>query len=241
MKVIRGETPIEVPHLDGNIKAIHPFFRGNYFNLANKIPSEQRPNMAETVSLIYDAYKNPEDDRGISKEIKSIMKKGLFYTFDGILYLPREGILFQSNPEFSKGAKTADGLIMDKNNLISKLGSKEEKGIVYSNDGSIRFLKGYNFKIEFQGSSDIVKNPFAISLAGQEGAEKLAYIVDQYKLNSYLSSIINPSGFFKRVAGVYSDWNHDWLDVDGNNRGSVDIGCSFRVVRPQKNSTGNQC
>lgn len=246
MQETRQETRIEFPHLDGMIEAIHPFMRRDYFILAEQIDSEQRPTMSETISLIHDAYENPKDDELISSEIKSIMREGLFYAFNGILYIPKEGILFTPNPKFMECAECAYFLIMNKDDLMSKLGSKEENGIVYGSNG-IRFLKGYNFNTEFQVASKLARNPFVIALAGEnsydEGlkqADKLSYIAGKYKERPCLFAIKNPERLTKKVASVSSYKNSNRLFIDGDDHGSSGSGCSFRVVH-EKNSTGNQC
>ena len=94
MKVTRNETLIEVPHLGSTLTAVHPFLQGTYFQLADQIDAKQlqRPTMAQTASLIHDAYKNPGDDEQISKQIKQIMKNNYFYAFNGLLYTP-SGVL----------------------------------------------------------------------------------------------------------------------------------------------------
>lgn len=178
MKVTRGETKIEYQHLEGTIEAIHPFYRGNLFHLTKQIPDEEKPTTGETTSLIYDAYKNPNDDIQISNEVKSIMKRGLFYFHEGILFLPKkEGVLFQYNPQFSKNATSANDLIMNRNDLMSRLGLREEGGVIFSDDNSIAFVKGYDFQIGKHNPGQLRRNPTIIaSQRGKEGAEKIDYI-----------------------------------------------------------------
>ena len=228
MKVKRQETLIEVSHLDGSLTAVHPFLRGNYFDLPRQIPSEQRPTMAETASLVYDAYKNPNDDKAISDEIKSIMKNDLFYTFNGLLYTP-SGVYIQDNPKLLENAKTNDDLRMSEKDLQSRLSSKEEKGIVFSEDGSVRFLKGYDFKTKSQSSLELSKNPFVIALAGEEGAERLGYIADRNKTPPYLFALKDVKEPVKRVAGLGSCWFIVGLDVIGDDYGNCSGGRSFGV------------
>jgi len=237
MKVTRGQTIIEVPHLEGNLQVIHPFLQGTYFNLAKRIDKQglQRPTMAETVSLIHDAYKNPDDDEVISDEIKSRMKNRWFYTFNGILYTP-QGAFLQDNPEFTENASTANDLIMNESDLKSRLGSREEHGIVYSDDGLVRFVP-YGFKRENQSPLELSKNSYVIALAGEEGADKLAYIASKHNEKPYLNTLIIGNEPVKRVAALDFDWYGGRLSVDGNYL-VLAGGCSFGVAK--NFSSGNK-
>ncbi len=230
MKVTRQTTLIEVPHLGSTLTVEYPFLQGTYFDLAEQIDAKQlqRPSMAQTASLVYDAFKNPADDKQISDEIKQIMKKDFFYTFNGLLYTP-EGVYVQDNPEFSKEAKSANDLVMNEKDLQSRLGS---------NDPSIRFVP-YGFKRESQTYQELEKNPLVIALAGKEGAEKLAYIASQHKEKPYLYALENVKEPTKRVAGLDSDWNGDRLYLNGNYHGYIACRHSFGV-RPQNFSSGNK-
>jgi len=228
-RIERGETRIIVPHLNGELTAVYPFLQGNYFDLARQIDKAglQRPTIAQTASLVHDAYSNPNEDP-IHNEIKKIMKKDYFYAFNGLLYTP-EGVYVQDNPEFSKEAKSADDLVMNEQNLQSRLSS---------NDPSIRFVP-YGFKIEEQTYQELEKNSLVIALAGKEGAEKLAYIASQHKSKPYLFALENVKKPIKRGAGLYSGWYVGRLGIDGVGRGSNASGCSFGV-RSQKISSGNK-
>ena len=228
-RIERRETRIIVPHLNGELTAVHPFLKGTYFHLARQIDKAglQRPTMAQTASLVHDAYSNPNEDP-IHNEIKKIMKKDYFYAFNGLLYTP-EGVYVQDNPEFSKEAKSADDLVMNEQNLQSRLSS---------NDPSIRFVP-YGFKIEEQTYQELEKNPLVIALAGKEGAEKLAYIASQHKSKPYLFALENVKKPIKRVAGLDSYWDGDRLSIDGDNHGGNAGWCSFGV-RSQKISSGNK-
>jgi hypothetical protein len=223
----RQETKIRVPHRGGELTVIHPFLRGNYFNLAKKIDDRglKRPTMAETASLVKYGYANSDD---IAENIRETMKSNYFYTFNGILYTPN-GVLFQDNPEFPEDAQTANDLSMNEQDLISRLGSKEEKGIVFSEDGKTRFLKGYDFKREYQTHNELSKNPFVVALAGEEGAEKLAYIASQHKEKPYLYALEPVKEPVKRVAALDSDWDGGRLDVIGDYQGVNVDWCSFGV------------
>ena len=228
-RIERGETRIMVPHLDGELIAVHPFLQGTYFQLADQIDAKQlqRPTMSQTASLIYDAYKNPNNDP-IYKEIKQIIKDNYFYAFNGLLYAP-SGVYVQDNPEFAENASTSDDLIMNEQDLQSRLSS---------NDPSVRFVP-YGFKVEEQTYQELEKNPFIIALAGQEGAEKLAYIASQNKSNPFLFSPEKVKKPVKRVAGLDSNWSGGRLNVDGDYLGVSADRRSFGV-RPQNFSSGNK-
>lgn len=229
-----SETRIIVPHLGEKIEIIHPFLEGNYFELASEISDEERPSFSDATSF-FNASLNEKDK--YSKDIRKKFESNWFYAFNGQLYVS-DGVLFENNPEFPKGAKTADDLIMDEKDLKSRLGSREENGVTYSDDGLVRFVP-YGFKTGEQSLSDLSKNPYIIALVeGQEQASKLAEFADSYKSKPYLSVITNPSESIKRVVGLYSDWYGDGLHVDADSHGDSGGGFSFRVVR-KKISTGN--
>ena len=229
MKVERQETRIMVPHLSGELIVFHPFLQGTYVDSARKL-GKQMNIMAQTASLAYDAYKNSKDDIQISNEIKQIMKNNWFYTANGNLWSKNHnGVYVQDHPEFEEDATNSDGLIMDEKDLQSRLSSREEHGIVYSEDGSVRFVP-HGFKIGMQTPEDLAKNAYIRALAGEEGAEKLAYIASQHKEKPYLNALENVQESIKRVAWLYSGWYVDRLDVIGNSHGVSPSGFSFRVV-----------
>ncbi len=196
MKVKRTPSIIQVPHLEGNIKIQHPFFHGDYFGLAKQIDENglKRPTMAEVVSLVYDAYKNPDDDKAISNEIKEIE---LLYSFEGLLN-SSEGVFIQDNPDFKKNAKHSNHLIMDEKDLKLRLGSREENGVIYGDDELTRFVPN-GFETKQLTSKEVVNHSFIIGLIGKEGAEKLSYIIDHNENKSIDLMIYETKDDIKRV------------------------------------------
>jgi len=64
---------------------------------------------------------------------------------------------------------------MNELDLENRLGSKEEMGVTYSNDGTVRFVP-FGYKIGDQSPSKARKNPYVIGLIGKEGAKKFAQL-----------------------------------------------------------------
>ena len=62
MEAKEGKTYLKVPHEKGTLTFQHPSFRGTYERVAEAISNEglQRPTSSQTVSFVYDAFKNPE-------------------------------------------------------------------------------------------------------------------------------------------------------------------------------------
>ena len=68
---------MKVPHEGGELSFQYPSFKGTYGNVAEQIDKAglKRPNSAETASLVYDAWKTPEEK--YSSEIIQIFKRQL--------------------------------------------------------------------------------------------------------------------------------------------------------------------
>ena len=231
----RQETKIIVPHLDGELTAFHSFLRGSYFDLARQIDKEQRSTMAEASSVLRYGYEN---DCDIAKYIMQMMKSNYGHFFNGILYAPKEGGYIENDPKFAETAVDFNGLEMNRENLRSRLGSREEKGVIYSDDGLVRFVP-FGFRTGEQTCKELAENPCVIALAGEEGAYNLSCIASNHSKNPYLNTPIIGNESVKKVVALGSCWYGVGLVVDGNNPMDSDIGFSFRVVR-KKNSNGNQ-
>ena len=82
----------------------------------------------------------------------------------------------------------------------------------------MRFVP-YGFKIKFQTSLELVKNPFIIALVDGEGqAEKLAQIADKHKAKPHVWGLRNVKEPLQRVPMIYSygyGLNIDSGDNDG--------------------------
>jgi len=183
METIIGKSYLtKIPHEGGELAFQYPAFNGTCENITEQIDKAglKRPSSVETASLVYEAWKNPEEKDSL--EIISILRDNWFWEFTGNLYLPKSdeeinnGVILETNPKIENGE-----LIMDKSSLIKRL--KE-------NDPLVKFVP-FGFKIETQSSLELSKNPYIIARYGEEGAEKIAKVADEYSNNPYLWSFIS--------------------------------------------------
>ena len=170
------------------------------------------PTMAENASLVHTAFNS--DDK-YSNGIKGIMKDRWLWSFTGNLYLPNKGVYIQDNPEIRDGR-----VIMDESDLVKKLESK---------DPSVRFVP-FGFETESMSPMQLAKNAYVIGLAGEEGADKLAEVADEFKQKPYLWSFKSVNEPTTRVSALDSDWGlGHWLDVNGSDGGVSWDGHAFGV------------
>ena len=161
-----------IPHEEGKLTFQHPAFRGTYGNVAESIDKEklQRPNSAETASLVYDAWKNKNGE--YESQIIDILKDKWLWEFTGNLYLPKSdekinnGVILETNPKILNRR-----LSMDKQSLVKRL---------QENDPSVKFVP-FGYKTEEQNLIEFQKNPYVIARYGEEGAQKIAEVASKYK------------------------------------------------------------
>ena|SRR3989344_1210506 len=213
---IRRRTEIEVPHRGDVITFIYDKHGPDtYSNVAESITNAglDRPTMAETASFIHPAFQNDEKEFA---EIKELMKSNGLWAFTGSLYVPNKGAYVQDNPEIRNSMP-----FMEESQLVRKL---EEK------DPSVRFVP-FGFKTERMTSRELAKNPYVIALAGEEGAENLAQVADNYREEPYLWSFTSVDQPLTRVSALASGWERGdrGLGVVGGSRGNDWVGCAFGV------------
>jgi len=125
------------------------------------------PTMPELVPLIYVSLENKKKYKAAKNVVRTLRNHGITGN-TGVLYVP-EGIFVQDNPKLKDGK-----ISMNQKTLEKKLGSYEEKGVVFSNNKTIRFTP-YNYKREEQTPLELSRNTGIIALTGsEENAEKLA-------------------------------------------------------------------
>ena len=225
----QGRTYLEVPHLEGRIY-FDSIARGpnTYFHVASQLPELdlEQPTMAQNASLVDAAWQNPKEQ--YSKEIINTLRQSYLRCFNGILYSQKkEGAFIRDRPLIEN-----EEIVMNASELESILSSREEDGVVYSEDGSVRFVP-FGYKIGEQKASELEKNPFVIALAGKEGAQKLARVSENYKFRPYVSSFDEVDKDEVRVSSLYSDrgWDDGRLYVLGgygfdDDRGVLTFGVS---------------
>ena len=150
--------------------------------------------MPELVPLVYASFRNIG-----CKTAQNVVDALMQYWLSGntgILYT-QKGMFVQDIPEL---VPTNRRISMNQEDLEKRLGSKEEKRVVFSDDKSVRFVT-YGFKTESQSVLELSKNPGVIALTGsEENAEKLARVSEYYKSNPYFSAVYNINSSPIRIA-----------------------------------------
>ena len=137
--------------------------------------------------------------------------------------VPNHGIYIEDNPKIKNNRVS-----MDKDSLIKRL----ELG-----DRNVRFVP-FGFKIRFQSSSDLARNPFVKALAGEEGAEKLAEVSENYECEPYVWSEDNIDRSIVSVAGLDPYWHFAYdvsLGIFGNRDGRNQDCGAFSAYNITKN------
>ena len=213
MKIKEGRTELTVEHEGKPLTFVHPANKGSYASVQGQIQEAglQAPTMAQTASLVQDAFQSNDK---YSQGIKKIMKDAWLWGFTGNLYMPNKGVYVQDNPEIRDGR-----VVMDESVLVEKLDAE---------DPSVRFVP-FGYKTESMSALELAKNEYIIALAGEEGADKLAEVTDKHKRSTYLWSFKSVEQPTTRVSGVCSNGCFGgWLTVRGS-RGDLGDGYAFGV------------
>ena len=225
-KITRGRTrrtKMQIFHEDRNLTFLFPA-KGpeRYVDIQEQITKDRlkAPNFAETVSLVYTAYKNSNEPE--FKNVLDILNKEGLWAFTGNLYIPKgkgdyqNGVIIQDNPQIKNGR-----IFMDESELVKKL---------EANDKSVRFVP-FGFKIGEHSVDELEKNAYVIGLAGEEGAENLAEMAGRYKhipdvysfygeVNEKLNSFDEVNEKITRVSALDGNGDGNRLCVIGNFVGS---------------------
>lgn len=166
------------------------------------------PTMPELVPLVYASLENQDHDT--AKNVVKTLKRNWITSNTGIFYAP-EGMFVQDNPELKDGK-----ILMNQKALESKLGSHRERGVMFSDDRSVRFtpykFTPYKFKIGSQSALDLARNSGIIALVGGgENAEKLAKASEHYRAEPYFWTFDRVKSPQTRIVGLISG---DFFDID---------------------------
>ena len=197
---------------------------------ANYGPGFRMPTMPELTNLVYASLEH--QNKETAKNVVETLRNHWLTGDTGILYT-KDGMFVQDNPGMTNGR-----VVMNQKTLERKLGKHEERGVTFSNDGSLRFTP-YGFKRESQTASELAKNSGVIALVGsEENAEKLAKSSQHYRVNPYfwvLSKVENPE---TRVAGLDSSDFDDRLDVGADDSEDNGNRYSFGVFGVSEGAAG---
>ena len=217
-----GLTTMNLPY-EGfrfNAKRVGP---KNFIGLRNGNYGKgfRMPTMPELVPLVHASLGNQK--YGIAKDVIKTLEKHWLTGNTGILYVPK-GMFVQDNPELKDGR-----ISMDPEVLESKLGSHEEKKVVFSDDGSVRFTP-YDFKKELQNPLELFTNKGISALVGgEENAVKLATVAEHYEEDPYFWVLGYTDFPVTRVADMYSHERNNQFVIRANNDESFGDNYSFGV------------
>jgi hypothetical protein len=165
--------------------------------------------MPELIPLIYFTFKNQEQEE--AKNLIKIFKNEWFPANTGVYYYP-QGIFVQDSPQM----ENKKIIPFDYKALEGKLGKHEERGVVFSDDKTLRFTP-YGFKVGTQNSVELANNRGIIALTnGEENAEKLAIASQYYQVDPVLllSSTDNLQDNIKtRIVCLGTDTLEDWISI----------------------------
>ena len=179
------------------------------------------PTMPELIPLVYASLENR--DYATAKNVIGTLKQYLLTGNTSEHYFS-EGMFVQDNPEMEDGRIATPDLKA----LEARLGSHEERGVIFSDDRKVRFTP-YGFKREVQSALDLATNSGVIAFAGgEEKAEMLAKASEHYRQNPYFWTLTDVKQPQTRVAGLGSDGFDGSLDVGagssvGNGRYSFGV------------------
>ncbi|HIH17208.1 MAG TPA: hypothetical protein HA282_05120 [Nanoarchaeota archaeon] len=169
---VRGVTYLDVPHKDGILSFATPAFdHGSHVSLRKRILDAklELPTMEQIASFLHEAWQDPKEE--YSRSMISKLGTNFLLTFNGLLYVPNEGVYIQDRPEIVwEQMPNSDHfwhkVSMERSDLDKKL---------EANDPSVRFVP-FGYKMGVQSYGELASNPFVQALAGEEGAEKLARV-----------------------------------------------------------------
>jgi len=185
------------------------------------------PTMPELVPLVYASLENQEYNE-TAKNVIKILRDSWITGNTAVHYFP-QGMFVQDNPELKDGK-----ILMNKKALESKLGSHRERGVMFSDDRSVRFtpykFTPYKFKIGSQSALDLARNPGIIALVGsEENAEKLARASEHYREKPYFRALKNVDSPQTRIVDLFSGDFVDRLYVNAYGSEDSDKRFSFGV------------
>jgi len=170
-----SKTKIIVPHKGEEINFQYPSIKKGTYSLVNSScdPSNlSMPTSAETASLFYAALQKKYEKH--EAHILDLLKKYPFCEATANLILPKSndeidnGIILETNPSIVNGK-----LSMDKTSLVKRL---------QNNDPLVKFVP-FGFKLWKQTWQELEKNEYILARYGEEGAEKLAKLASEYKMD----------------------------------------------------------
>ena len=202
---------------------------GSYEDLAEVIEQDgsKLAPMGETVSLMHPAYKGLFSflPFGRRKQIRKIMTGSFFYAFTDVHNFPGDITFYHDFNQLK------DRLLNPtQKELEGMLGSREEKGVVFSDDGLFRMVKG-RYKVGELNKGELSSHP---NIIGQTGSLESAYELDEiasiHQYNPRLYLLRDIKELVTTCSALLSDWDFESrLGVYGDGRGDHGGGSAFGV------------
>lgn len=229
---IEGMTKLWVPHGDGEIAFAYPFAgKGNYAGVGGIIlgNGQQVPTGDYTASLLHSVYCS-KDVANVHEfqEVKKLLKDSWFWMFNRVLWIYEgvcvirdQGVIGRSQPPNIRNLEK----------IIS--GGKEINGVIFSEDGKVRFAPKETYKLGYATPKEFAKNGFIIASCGEEGAEKLGEVAKTFSKRSIIYGTIIKKGQTPeiRVSSVADHWGDVRLYFGGYSRDDDYGGRAFGVLR----------
>lgn len=188
---MENETRFPDVGLKFNAQKVGPI---NFIELRNAdYGKESRmPTMPELIPLVCASLENRKYD------VREILKRRWLIGNTAVHYFP-VGIFVEDNPSI----KNRKIVTPTKKELENRLGSHKEKGVVFSDDRSIRFAP-HNFKRGSQTSFELPTNTGIIAfVGGEKNAKRLAKASKYLEKGSYFYTLTDFDLPQTRVAGLY--------------------------------------
>ena len=201
----------------------------------------REPTFGELAPLVHAALgtKDTNEAKRVIETLEGCGMAGKTMAITG-----REGLFADDNPDLklidlSYQERVKDGLQQYEDFLKNRLGRREENGVVYSDDGIVRFTP-YGFKLGTQSKLHFSKNRGLIVLVGNiERADMLAEASRHYTLKPSLISEFGETDTLQlRMPGVRrGDFFSDDLFVDCDGRSGCDSGRGSFGIRKSAEGT----
>lgn len=203
-EVTRGVTTMAVKDTDNSVLTFNADRVGpmSYWNLREAQYGPEgmnfvQPTFGELAPLVYAslATNATEQAKQVVSTLRNSWMTGRTMTVTG-----KEGLLIDDDPslELLRGNISAY-----EKSLRGKLGKRQEDGIVYSDDGNVRFVP-YGFKFYEQSTLQFAGNPGLIAILGSKPrAEMLAKAAEFYRSKPWLGQGFDKTDSAQlRVPGV---------------------------------------
>ncbi len=232
--VVRRRVELIVPYNKGEISHIFPAIGpDSYRNVGKKILDSKLsvPTGDYTASLLHAAYcsnaKDVPEFKRIRDIIKDIIKDRWLWVFQNNLW-SSQGVYVVHDLEAKGLSENLDIAQLEK--MLK--GSKEVKGVRFSQDNRIRFAPKGSYSLGEHTPESLTKDGFIIASYGERGAEQLGEVASTFNGKPYVYCIDKSERDkpTQGVAALDSGCVDGRLSVRGGSFGDSDGGRAFGVL-----------